>query len=170
MNSVDSLATRRARNSEEAACGQGSDRRSSASKELPLEADAAPILPLPSMAPALLLAWADVLENLPDAVFMIAAHDRAGRILYLNSLAARMFGYERGELVDQSIDVLVPEHLREHHLSHRRVFADNPKLRRSGAGLELLDRRRDGTEFPIDVLLNPTTTARHRARLRSCAI
>jgi PAS domain S-box-containing protein len=66
-----------------------------------------------------------------------------------------MFGYEPGELVGQSIDMLVPHPVRERHVQHRRAYAHAPKLRTMGAGLALRGRRRDGSEFPIDVLLKP---------------
>jgi PAS domain S-box-containing protein len=97
-------------------------------------------------------AWTDVLELLPDAVFLV---DDDGRISYLNSQASRMFGYERSELLNQSIDILVPQPVREHHGRHRRAYAQAPKLPTMGAGLALLGRRRDGSDFPIDVLLKP---------------
>src|ERR1039458_10662665 len=97
-------------------------------------------------------AWTDVLELLPDAVFLV---DDDGRISYLNSQASRMFGYERGELLNQSIDILVPQPVREHHGRHRRAYAQAPKLPTMGAGLALLGRRRDGSDFPVDVLLKP---------------
>jgi len=84
-------------------------------------------------------AWTDVLELLPDAVFLV---DDDGRISYLNSQASRMFGYERGELLNQSIDILVPQPVREHHGRHRRAYAQAPKLPTMGAGLALLSRRR----------------------------
>ena len=97
-------------------------------------------------------AWTGVLELLPDAVFLV---DDGGRISYLNSQASRMFGYERSELLNQSIDILVPQPVREHHGRHRRAYAQAPKLPTMGAGLALLGRRRDGSDFPIDVLLKP---------------
>ncbi len=105
--------------------------------------------------PSVLQAWTDVLENIPDAVFIIAGMADRGRILYLNSQATRMFGYERDELIGQSVDLLVPQPMRQRHARHRRDYAQAPKLRAMGADLVLLGRRRDGTEFPIDVLLNP---------------
>ncbi len=104
--------------------------------------------------PSMLKAWTDVLENLPDAVFIVAGEGRAGRVLYLNSQAVRMFGYERREIVHQSIEMLVPHNVRERHVQHRLGYAQGPHLRHMGAGLFLFGRRRDGTEFPIDVLLN----------------
>ena len=108
--------------------------------------------------PSMLQAWTDVLENIPDAVLIIGGIDSGGQILYLNSQATRMFGYERNELIDQSIDLLVPQSLRERHARHRCTYAQTPALRAMGADLALLGRRRDGTEFPIDVLLNPSNS------------
>ena len=98
--------------------------------------------------------WTDVLEHLPDAVFMVAGAGTDGKIKYLNAQATRMFGFERSELIDQSIEVLVPAPLRERHVQHRRTYTHSARLRTMGAGLPLLGRRRDGTEFPIDVMLN----------------
>ncbi len=66
-----------------------------------------------------------------------------------------MFGYEPGEIINQSVDILVPPALRDRHLRHRQVYAERPHLRHMGEGLSLFGRRRDGSEFPIDVLLNP---------------
>ncbi len=108
-----------------------------------------------SIDPSMLNACTDVLENMPDAVFVVAGTGKAGRILYLNSQAIRMFGYERSEIVNQSIEMLVPHNVRERHVQHRLGYAQGPHLRHMGAGLSLFGRRRDGTEFPIDVLLNP---------------
>lgn len=98
--------------------------------------------------------WTNVLEHLPDAVFMVAGAGIGGKITYLNAQAIRMFGYERGELIGQSIELLVPAPLRERHVQHRRAYSQSARLRTMGAGLQLLGCRRDGSEFPIDVMLN----------------
>jgi PAS domain S-box-containing protein len=98
--------------------------------------------------------WTEVLEHLPDAVFMVAGSGQSGTIKYLNAQATRMFGYERSELIDQPIELLVPENLRDRHVQHRSTYASAAQLRTMGAGLQLRGRRRDGTEFPIDVMLN----------------
>ena len=125
-------------------------------------------IPAPvSIDPSVLQTWTDVLENMPDAVFIVAGMASGGQILYLNSKATRMFGYERGELINHSIDMLVPQSAREHHLRHRNEYAGDPTLRTMGADLALLGRRRDGTEFPIDVLLNPNN---HRTAPATIAI
>jgi signal transduction histidine kinase/ActR/RegA family two-component response regulator len=77
----------------------------------------------------------DVLELVPEAVILVSGAEDGGRMLYLNSQAGRMFGYSCAELVNQPFDVLLQRRSREPHL---------------------LGRRRDGTEFPVDVLLKPT--------------
>ncbi|MFI4889433.1 MAG: ATP-binding protein [Steroidobacterales bacterium] len=99
----------------------------------------------------------DILELLPDAIFIIDNVAANGRIRYANPQALRMFGYERDALIGQPIDLLVPPRLRDQHLRHRLDFAMAPRLRTMGAGLVLHGCRRDGTEFPVDVQLNSRT-------------
>src|SRR5271157_2763239 len=101
-----------------------------------MDETASPTQPLVPIDPSSLLrAWTGALENLPDAVFIVAGAASGGQILYVNSQAIRMFGYERGELINQSIDMLVPERLRQRHLQYRRVYAERPHLRHMGVGL-----------------------------------
>ncbi len=97
--------------------------------------------------------WADILEHLPDAVFIVAGEAEGG-IRYLNAQATQMFGYERSELIGRSIEILIPPHLRERHTRHRDGFTSTARPRQMGAGLALSGLRRNGTEFPIDVMLN----------------
>jgi PAS domain S-box-containing protein len=113
------------------------------------------MLPRSTIDPSLLGAWTDVIENITDAVFVIAGTASAGPIVHVNSQVTRMFGYERCEIVNQSIEVLVPQHMRQRLMERRRLSAENPNPRRLGESPNLLGRRRDGTEFPIDVLLTP---------------
>jgi PAS domain S-box-containing protein len=120
-----------------------------------LEITVGQILPRSTIDLTLLQAWTDVIENITDAVFIIAGTASAGPIVHANSQATRMFGYERCEIVNQSIEILVPPHMRQRLMERRRLSAENPNPRRLGASLTLLGRRRDGTEFPIDVLLTP---------------
>jgi len=111
--------------------------------------------PPPSSDLPLAQVWNDVLDLLPDAVFIISGRDEGGTIRYVNSQAGRMFGYERSELIDESIDLLVPVTTRHDHRQHRDDYMSAPSLRPMGVGLTLNGRRRDGSEFPIDVLLKP---------------
>jgi PAS domain S-box-containing protein len=91
-------------------------------------------------------------EQLPDAILVV---DRRGIIRYANGHAGRLFGQEPAALVSAPIEMLLPEHLRKRHASHRAQYASEPHLRRMGAGLEPAGRRADGSKFPVDVTLNP---------------
>ena len=66
-----------------------------------------------------------------------------------------MFGYTRDELIGQRVEVLVPERQRGSHDQHRAEFHARPKIRRMGSGLDLRGRRRDGSEFPVEISLSP---------------
>jgi len=90
-------------------------------------------------------------EAAPDAIVGV---DLSGRIVLVNAQAERLFGYERGELVGQSVEVLVPLDVRGVHSSHRREYLKDPKARPMGAGLDLAACRKDGTEFPAEISLN----------------
>ncbi len=97
----------------------------------------------------------DLLEALPDA---IVAVDRDGVIVQLNSQTQALFGYERDELIGQRVEILVPESYRHEHHHHRENFAKTPKTRRMGANIDLYGRRRDGSEFPVEISLSPVAT------------
>ncbi|GAA0571914.1 PAS domain S-box protein [Paractinoplanes ferrugineus] len=92
-----------------------------------------------------------LLDAAPDA---IVAVDESGRILLVNSQAERLFGYDRAELVGQAIETLVPEASRSRHPQLRRRYTDLPVTRPMGAGLALVARRKDGTEFPAEISLS----------------
>lgn len=96
-----------------------------------------------------------VLEAIPDAV---AAVNQQGIIIQVNSQAEAMFGYIRDELIGQKVEMLVPERQRSQHDGHRAHFHSQPKIRRMGSGLELHGRRRDGSEFPVEISLSPVQT------------
>lgn len=94
----------------------------------------------------------DLLEAAPDGILEV---ERDGTIVLLNAAAERMFGYTREELLGQLVDVLVPESLRPRHRQHRHQFVDHPATRPMGTGLELFARRKDGTQFPVEISLSP---------------
>src|SRR5271169_5839642 len=96
-----------------------------------------------------------ILEAIPDAV---AAVNQQGVILQVNSQTEAMFGYTRDELIGQKIEMLVPDRQRGQHHLHREHFHQQPKIRRMGSGLDLHGRRRDGSEFPVEISLSPVTT------------
>jgi PAS domain S-box-containing protein len=76
----------------------------------------------------------------------------------LNTEIERQFGDEREELLGQSVDILVPAGLRAHHVRKRVDFVLDPETRRMGAGRDPLGRRKDGTEFPVEIGLNPVAS------------
>ncbi|HEV2469304.1 MAG TPA: PAS domain S-box protein [Candidatus Sulfotelmatobacter sp.] len=95
---------------------------------------------------------ASILEAIPDAV---AAVNEQGVIIQANSQTEALFGYTRDELIGQRVEMLVPERQRPQHGQHRERFHQYPKIRRMGSGLDLYGRRRDGTEFPVEISLSP---------------
>ena len=94
-------------------------------------------------------------ESAPNAMVMA---DRHGKIVLVNSQAIKMFGFGREELVGQSVEVLVPERFRGAHPEHRAGFSAQPEARSMGAGRDLYAVRKDGTEFPVEIGLNPIET------------
>lgn len=101
-----------------------------------------------------------ILEKLIDlAPDSILVSDRQGKICELNARTEQMFGYERGELLGQSIEILVPERFRGRHPQRRESYANHPTSRPMGVGLELFGRRKDGSEFPVDIMLSPVEGA-----------
>jgi PAS domain S-box-containing protein len=97
-------------------------------------------------------AFERLFEASPDALLVI---DHEGRIVRANQRTATIFGYACEELMGQSIENLVPENLRDLHRAHRQGYYSNPGTRPMGEGLNLNARRKDGSEFPVDVLLSP---------------
>src|SRR5205814_1524920 len=71
----------------------------------------------------------------------------------------KLFGYQRSELLGQAVEMLVPERFRARHPQLRDVFFANPQARRMGAGRELFGLRKDGSEFPVEIGLNPVETS-----------
>jgi PAS domain S-box-containing protein len=96
-----------------------------------------------------------ILEAIPDAVVAV---NQQGVIIQVNSQTESLFGYTRDELIGQSVEMLVPERQRPSHHHHRADFHARPKIRRMGSGLDLQGRRRDGSEFPVEISLSPVAT------------
>jgi PAS domain S-box-containing protein len=109
---------------------------------------------------------AQLIESAPDAVVII---DAAGKIQLVNEQTEQMFGYDRADLVGQTVESLLPERYHRQHVGHRAGYFAHPRTRPMGAGLELFGLRSDGTEFPIDISLSATDTEEGRvatARIR----
>ena len=96
----------------------------------------------------------DVLERITEGFL---ATDPRGSILRVNRRLEAMFGYERGELVGKPLGILIPESLRIRHEDHHASFIRHPSNRSMGSGLDLVGRRKDGSEFPIEVSLTSAT-------------
>ncbi len=84
--------------------------------------------------------------------------DPDGQIVMVNTQAERVFGYSRGEMLGQSVEMLVPERFRGHHPELRQTFFADPRPRPMGAGRDLYGLKKDGSEFPIEIGLNPIET------------
>jgi len=97
----------------------------------------------------------NLLESMPDAIVIANA---AGRIVLANTQAETLFGYARGALTGELVEVLQPERLRAAHVAHRSAYLEQPRTRSMGVGLDPHGRRADGTEFPIEVSLSPIQT------------
>lgn len=96
-----------------------------------------------------------VVESAPSAMVMINAQ---GIIEMVNTQTERIFGYCRADILDKHVEVLLPVRLRHHHPKLREAFFANPQSRPMGAGRDLYGLRKDGSEFPIEIGLNPIET------------
>lgn len=85
--------------------------------------------------------------------------DEQGKLIDANTQALRMFGYNREELIGETIEILLPERFRCSHQRHRSSYAKGPQARPMAIGKELTARRKDGTEFPVEVGLGPLVTS-----------
>jgi formate hydrogenlyase transcriptional activator len=99
------------------------------------------------------------LENLfefsPDAIFVT---DGEGIVRDANPRASELFGYAPGEFSGMNVETLVPARFRGRHPSHRENYNAHPRVRQMGAGMNLFGLRKDGTEFPVDIMLKPMET------------
>jgi two-component system CheB/CheR fusion protein len=96
-----------------------------------------------------------IVEAMPNAV-VVANKD--GQIEFVNSQTEQFFGYERNELVGRPVEILIPERFRTRHTDHRSGYFARPERRAMGDALELSGRRKDGSEFSVEVGLSPVPT------------
>jgi PAS domain S-box-containing protein len=97
-----------------------------------------------------------LLNAAPDPSIVI---DVDGIILYVNGRVKEVFGYEPEELINQHMELLLPERFRALHPAHRMAFFKSPSPRPMGSGLELFARCKNGDEMPVEISLNPVSTA-----------
>lgn len=95
-----------------------------------------------------------ILDLAPDALIIA---DVQGSIVFASRQVTSLFGYEPEELAGSPVETLMPERFRRRHLAHRSQFAASPRARAMGSTLELFGRRKDGTEFPVEISLGPIT-------------
>jgi PAS domain S-box-containing protein len=98
----------------------------------------------------------ELLEAAPDAIMEV---DQDGRVVLLNRVTEKLFGYTRDEMLGQNVDSLLPMEMMGKHAEHRARYWANPTTRPMGHGYILKARRKDGTEFPVEISLSPTSTA-----------
>ena len=97
----------------------------------------------------------ELLEAAPDSIIEV---DQDGRIVLLNRVTEKLFGYTRDELLGQNVDSLLPMEMMGKHAEHRARYWANPTTRPMGHGYVLKARRKDGTEFPVEISLSPVRT------------
>lgn len=98
----------------------------------------------------------DLFKLSPDAILVT---DAEGKIRGANPRASELFGYSSTELIGLSVESLVPVRFRGRHPSHRENYAAHPRTRQMGAAINLFALRKDGSEFPVDIMLKPTEKA-----------
>ena len=93
-----------------------------------------------------------LVELSPDALLVI---DAQGMITHANTALAQLFGFARDQILSQPLEALLPERIHSAHVTHRNTYLAHPHTRPMGIGLDLVGRRQDGVEFPVDISLRP---------------
>ncbi len=102
--------------------------------------------------------------NQVEAIFQFATEailitDNEGKIIKVNPSTEMMFGYNSEEFIGQPIEILIPNRLTERHIKHRQQFSECPHARSMGANFDLFAKRKNGSEFPVEVSLSPYTNS-----------
>jgi len=103
--------------------------------------------------------------NQVEAIFQFATEailitDNQGKIIRVNPSTEMMFGYAQDEFIGQPIEILIPSRLTERHVRHRQNFSECPHARSMGANFDLFAKRKDDSEFPVEVSLSPYNNSR----------
>ncbi|MEV4351952.1 ATP-binding protein [Actinoplanes sp. NPDC049596] len=114
-----------------------------------------PVVRSPSRTEQAESMFMSLLDAAPDAIVAVTAD---GTINLINAHAEHLFGYRREELLGQPVELLVPDRFREPHPGHRDRYFSHPKRRPMGGGLALSARRKDGSEFPVEISLSALET------------
>lgn len=93
-----------------------------------------------------------LLESAPDAIIIT---NGLGDIMMINAQTERIFGFKRDEIIGKKVEHLVPERFHHKHTSHREGYVESPKVRGMGIGMNLFGKRKDGSEFPVEISLSP---------------
>lgn len=96
-----------------------------------------------------------VVESAPNAMVLI---NKEGNITLVNSQTEKLFGFDRNEMMNQEIEMLIPHRFKKGHPGFRHLFFDKPEARAMGMGRDLFALRKDLTEFPVEIGLNPIET------------
>lgn len=96
-----------------------------------------------------------LIESAPDGIVIV---NSGARIVLVNAQAEHLFGFGADELIGRPVEALIPERFRKNHMGYRSGYMEAPRARPMGMGLDLYGRRRDGSEFPVEISLSPIPT------------
>lgn len=96
-----------------------------------------------------------LIEMIPDAIVIV---NNEGKIRYINSQTTNTFGYRPDELIGETIEILLPNRFKNKHVEHRTNYSKHPVRRPMGTGIDLYGRKKDGTEFALDITISPIET------------
>ena len=95
-----------------------------------------------------------IFESSVEGILVVATN---GLLLSANPAVEHMFGYDPGELINENLEILIPEQFKKKHIDHRKEYAKNPMPRPMGQNLDLFGLKKNGSKFPVKVSLSPTT-------------